>query len=303
MHRYVIQKQCELHGHSASVYTLANGLESGSVLSGSADRFVASWDIKLGIPMPFSVKLGSGVYSLHKTDDKLIVGTVKGDLHVIDLKNRKEERHIIRHAKGVFAISSYLQKLYTGGGDGVLNQWSSSFDLLRSVKVATGKVRRIFPLLNNCILVLTSDGEVLMLDAEDLSVKCILRHDRGGVNDAVYLSDEYLVTGGWDGHLYFWKNQELSDKRPVHNYAIYRILPSPSGRIVATASRDKTIKIWNQHFSDPLARIDRKHFEGHTHSVNDLIWMDNETLMSAGDDKKLMVWRITETVAGEPPIP
>ena len=42
-----------------------------------------------------------------------------------------------------------------------------------------------------------------------------------------------------------------------------------------------------------LARIDKSQHEGHTHSVNKLLWTDfNNYLISTGDDKAIMVWEI-----------
>jgi WD40 repeat protein len=42
--------------------------------------------------------------------------------------------------------------------------------------------------------------------------------------------------------------------------------------------------------------IDLEKMLGHSHSVNTLLWLeDKQLLVSAGDDKKIMVWRLDST--------
>ena len=41
------------------------------------------------------------------------------------------------------------------------------------------------------------------------------------------------------------KSYTLIKSIPAHNYAIYDIVFSPNAKLFATASRDKTVKIWD----------------------------------------------------------
>ena len=77
----------------------------------------------------------------------------------------------------------------------------------------------------------------------------------------------------------------------AHNWAIYDMAFSENGKYLATASRDKTIKIWDANQLKVLQRIEGFKDSGHTHSVNAILWLAyNNLLISAGDDQSLKVW-------------
>ena len=83
---------------------------------------------------------------------------------------------------------------------------------------------------------------------------------------------------------------------PAHNYAIYDIVFLNGLNLLATASRDKTIKLWDANSFDFLVRISKENYDAHSHSVNSLYWVENKNmLLSAGDDQKIKIWKITNS--------
>lgn len=105
----------------------------------------------------------------------------------------------------------------------------------------------------------------------------------------------YLLSGGRDARLNIWdcENQfQLFESIAAHMYAINNIQFSGSGRYFATCSMDKTIKIWDGQEFKLLKVIDRARHAGHATSVNKLLWKQENTIISASDDKSISVWNI-----------
>ena len=59
--------------------------------------------------------------------------------------------------------------------------------------------------------------------------------------------------------------------------------------ILASSSEDKSIKIWNASDCSVISKLERKQ-GGHSHAVNDICKLDEHTLCSVGDDKRIIIW-------------
>jgi WD40 repeat protein len=194
---------------------------------------------------------------------------------------------------GVYAIAEGPDgTVLTAGGDGIINHWSPEFQLLRSVKFSSKKIRSIAQ-ANNQLYVCSGDGVLITVNLCDFSIVNTLRHEQGSVNCVLQTPAGLLITAGWDGHLWLWDSQANIKRVPAHNYAVYSMVPLANGRYFATASRDKTIKIWDAETLDFCARIDYKIHDAHRYSVN-CLHFDHESglLFSGSDDRKIIAWEI-----------
>lgn len=238
------------------------------------------------------------VYSMSciKEYGLLVAGLSNGDLHVIDLDKKVELKHIQHHHQGIydFAFDRLDHQLVVAGGDGMLSVWSlPDFRLLRNIPLCEQKIRQLAISHDQSMLAIAcGDGKVRITDLIFFNeIGTIDAHEDGATSVAWHPEKPVLVTGGKDAHLKCWNindsfNNVLSI--PAHQFAIYSIVFDNSGKYCFTASRDKTIKIWDAHDFSPLQRIGPG-AEGHTHSVNKLIWK-NEQLISCGDDRKINVF-------------
>ena len=291
------RKLKEISGHAAGIYSL--DFDGTYIYSASADKFVARWKIDEGVQDAFSIRFENPAYSLSlfAQQTKLAIGLGNGDLHFFDLNDRKELKFLVQHRKAIFALTenAALNQLYAADADGNLSVWDTrSLELLAYLPFDCGKIRRIAVSADGSKIALAcQDGRVRILNTENLNQISEFEVHNGGVTSVLFdqLNSNFLFTGGKDAHLKKWNlnTEECIHSIPAHNYAIYDLIALEQGEMIVSASRDKTIKIWNAETLEIIQRLDFK-FGGHRHSVNSLNALNGNTFASASDDRKIILW-------------
>jgi WD40 repeat protein len=296
-------------GHRGPVYALIAGDAPRTFLSGSGDGLVVRWDLDRpdeGRPI---AKVEQAVFSLLRTGPLLLIGTEGGDLHVVDHAQGRELHRFTVHRRGLFRMMVLDdQRVVCAGGDGSLSIWQWSmkdapvFRLLRQIPLVEEKLRDLAVDPSGRLLaVACGDGSVRVLDTALFNEHQTLNAHPGDAevpagttSVAFHPSKPVLLSGGKDGHLRVWdlaNYARLLLALPAHKGSIYRMAFGPGGTKLATASRDKSAKVWDALSLDPVQRLDRLH-GGHTHSVNDVLWTGLDTLVTAGDDRMVFAWSV-----------
>ncbi|XP_059829561.1 notchless protein homolog 1 [Hypanus sabinus] len=102
---------------------------------------------------------------------------------------------------------------------------------------------------------------------------------------------ERLVSGSDDFTLFLWKPAE--DKKPLarmtgHQALINEVCFSPDTRLIASASFDKSVKLWDGRTGKYLASL-----RGHVSAVYQIAWSaDSRLLASGSSDSTLKVWDV-----------
>jgi WD40 repeat protein len=299
----IFKKRKELTGHSAGIYSLA--FDGNFLYSASADHFVARWNIELGVQDKFSIRFETSVYALHLIRDNkfLVVGLSNGDLHIFDLVEKKEIKYFTQHRKAVFALADNAVKghFYAADADGNLSVWNDdSFELLLYIPIDCGKIRRIAVSSNGDFMALAcQDGTIRVFDTTHFNEVSTFKAHKDGCTAVIFhpLVESELISGGKDAllKLWNWKEGRMIKEVPAHNYVIYDILAINEGQNFVTASRDKTIKVWNTEQFTFLQRIDLR-AGGHRHSVNTLLGLNSGSFVSGSDDKKVIIFEQDRTV-------
>ncbi len=264
--------------------------------------FVGIWDLaekKLVSPI---AKGTSTIYTTHLINDELLaVGQRNGQIFFLDIPSKETLKNFQLTSEDVFSITSCK------------NQWlaaTKSGELIIG-DIPTLSIKEIFPLSTKSLRCLaitpnekelavgSSDHSIYIIDIERKKITYKISGSKNSVFTLGFLSEDILLSGGRDAHLHIWKRGKNSEWKlkqsiPAHNFTINKIVYNKKKQLFATASRDKTIKLWDAENYELLKVIERRKFnDGHTHSVNTLLWFQ-DYLISAGDDKKLFVWKIED---------
>ena len=79
-----------------------------------------------------------------------------------------------------------------------------------------------------------------------------------------------------------------------HEFAVWSVAFSPSGRQVVSGSDDNTIRIWNVEGGKEDKRL-----SGHSHAVRSVAWSPNgERIVSGSADRTIRVWKATGDLVG-----
>lgn len=294
-HRSAWEAQ-ELHRAEQAVYALAGS--GGTVHAAGADGRILTWLGADPSRIRLTAQLPAPVFALALLPhDALAAGTSTGELFLLDLRSRAVTLRLRAHARAIHAIAALPDgRIATAGADGALRIWTigaAGWSLLRDVPLSDAKLRGMAVSSDGqWLAVACGDGPVRMLDTLLFNEsRTFGGHPGGALSVLFHPTKPVLLSGGKDGHLRVWNlkhDQGQLPALPAHRSSIYALAAAPDGTALATASRDKTVKLWDALTMAHRATLDRGG-HGHAHSVNAAAWIE-AGLFTAGDDRRLLRW-------------
>jgi centriolar protein POC1 len=296
-----VQKTAELTGHSNPIFSLELSQKPGILFSGGNDKGLVEWSLESSAFIKVMFPVMSSIYAIHCPVDYplLFAGLRSGEVLVFNFIEQKVTYRLRHHIKPIFDIKSSAKKeeLLIASEDGTVSVWSlKSLEMVHSIQVSNDTVRCIaINSLEDRVAFGCRDNRVVIFDLEDYSpIKALVGHTMAVFSLQYSPTDDYLVSGARDAQVMVWDTKTYSLLRniPAHLFAVNHIAYHPTRPYFATASMDKSIKIWDAVDFKLRKIISReKGYAAHKLSVNKLVWNDDK-LLSAGDDKTIMVWDI-----------
>jgi WD40 repeat protein len=301
---YALNKISEKANHTGPVYAVCRGPEANTFYSASSDGYAALWKGPGLEQLHEAVNAGAPVFAVRYLPayNWLLAGTASGSLHGVDRNTRTERFNKYVHPGGVFdlLLLGPLQMLLVAGADGSVSIWElPAMKLIIQLPLCEGKIRRLMALPDSGeFAAACGDGTVRIIETSFFNETARLVCGKEGVTSlALHPSKPVLMAGDKTAHVHLF---ELSGHTrllsiPAHNFSVYDIQFHPTQPVFATASRDKTLKLWNSQTLEVFQRIGSRE-GGHTHSVNRLLWLNDTTLITAGDDRRIISWQLSSGV-------
>lgn len=289
-----------LIGHQNPIFTVIEGLGAGTVFTGGNDKGVVEWDLEKGEFRRILCSVPASVYALHlmREEGVLLIGLRNGELWFVDIEKQELIAKTQTEEGAVFAIKVLAEKreVIATGEEGFAYVWSlDTHDLLYRFRIAHTTVRVIEPYSNgNQLAFGDKNGFVHIYDTAEF--REITKEQIHSLPvTALAAANASLLSGGRDAKLVRLAKHDLSVLQTItpHMFTVYSILPHPTLPIVATVSRDKSIKIWDAPSLTLLKNISlERGYDAHRLSINTAAWVGNQ-LVTAGDDKLVKVWQVS----------
>lgn len=245
-------------------------------------------------------RMGEALYTLAVDDrtGRVCAGSRSGELYEFDFVAKKLLRRWQAHRGAVFGLLYQEKTLISVGHDGRIVRWNDG-DKTEERQLSDGSLRAVAEDRDR-LWVCGAGGKVWCLEKEGL----VLRQDIPAVSDssffAVQPGDKMLFLVGRDAKLtgipledvFSAEMEETLQRTDAHWFSIHALALSPGGKFLATGSMDKTIKLWNAANMELLKVIDRERYEAHTSSVNGILWLDETTFVSCGDDRRILAFEL-----------
>ena len=238
------------------------------------------------LPKEISISTNNNTYLISTTDDGIVQLKSKLDNRLLSSYSHPETVNNI-------SISNDEKLLATTTIDGKINIWTKEGILLQTLSGHTGKVADLK-------FVPSKDSEryKLISAGVDKTVRIWQVFNRSkNIHQETYstvfspLSPNLYASAEGDGKINIWNNaddnQTIIRTLPGHQKTISQIKYSPDGKIIASSSWDKTIKLWNVETGELINTLP------HKDAVNSITFSrDSQSLISGTEDNNIYIWNI-----------
>ncbi len=280
-------------GHRGPVYALENGVDSLFYSAGS-DGWVVQWNLAKPDLGKVIAQINGSVYALKKDDSGILwIGHNNEGIQGIQVADQTQAFAIPTKGLSIFSITFVGPNAWIGHNEGLITVVDmATKSIVKHIKASSKSVRCFSLLSDNRVAVGYSDGFIRVFDSDFQLVLTFQAHDSSVFSLQSRGGELYSV--GKDARIKHWSADfNLLNEVIGHIYAIHDIQFSPDGKWFATASMDKTVKVWESDSLTLRKVLDASRHGGHKNSVNKLIWSSfNDLLVSASDDKNLSIWKI-----------
>ncbi len=295
MTRIQVDISARLVGHRGAIYALEIS-STGKIYSGGGDGLLVCWlpeDYETGVLV---AKIPEPIYAIKLSADEQSIwaGTMNGGLYNIKLDGSGLYRGVSHHRKGIFDIVDLDDVVITAGGDGKVSLWDSARHVVvQSCQLSHKAIRSLCFLDSERLAAGASDGKIYTLKSDcSFVLNSLVAHEPSVF--CLKRDQETLFTAGRDAQIRTWSLFNLKNEKTIaaHNVTVNDLALHRSLPWLLSASRDKTIRLWNRETMQLLHVFDQSKYLMHTNSVNAVSWLDDQHFVSCGDDGLILIWKI-----------
>lgn len=287
-------------GHKAPIYSLEEGREPHFIYSAGSDGWVVEWNLQKPDVGKVLAHIEGSVYclKLDRSTNIFWIGQNFEGIHGVQVNDQSRVFSIAMPKKAIFDICFWDNQVWVAHDHGLISVVDrESQQIIKHIKSGDKSARKFCLMGQDKIAIGFSDGFIRVFNKNFELEFAWLAHELSVFSMIYENSSHSLISVGRDAKIKRWllegENTRLVQEVPAHIYAIHDVVISPNQQFFASASMDKTIKIWRANDLTLLKVIDAPRYGSHKNSVNKLLWSAYlDYLVSASDDKNISIWKI-----------
>jgi WD40 repeat protein len=285
-----------VRGHQKFITALAHDSQNNTLYSGSYDSLIVQWDVTSGATQPMIGKgHGNQINRLFVQNGNLVSIAMDDSVRVTPLNSRQYSGEAI-------ALDSTPADLAVGkkNSDLIVAVTLNQVVVIRNGKIANKHAVKYQP----TSVALSVDETVLAVGGKDNKIYLynlsgdklvdgpVLEGHRGPLTAVTFSPDgKYLGSADVQRDIFVWDLSSNSIKIQgwvFHSAKVNSLAWSPDSLHLVSGSLDSNLFIWS--VEDPSKRIQIK--DAHRGGVNVTLWLNNNTVASAGQDSTVKTWSI-----------
>eukprot|EP01114_Cavostelium_apophysatum_P020409 TRINITY_DN682_c0_g1_i1.p1 TRINITY_DN682_c0_g1~~TRINITY_DN682_c0_g1_i1.p1 ORF type:complete len:604 (+),score=185.68 TRINITY_DN682_c0_g1_i1:158-1969(+) len=285
-----------VRGHNKFITALAYDPKSNQLYSGSYDALILQWDVATG---QAEAMVGKGhtnqINRIHIQGGNLITCAMDDTVRITPLGSRQYGESV--------SLESAPADIAVGRKDAqvVFAATTNSVVVIRGGKVVTKHAVKYQPTAiavsidETQIAVGGKDNNIYLyaISGDKLTEGAVLKGHRGALSSLTYSPDgQYLGSADLNREIFVWdlaKNEIKVQGWVFHNARVNSLNWSPDSLHLVSGSLDNSLYVWD--VQQPQKRIAIK--DAHHGGVNTCVWIDNNTIASAGQDCTIKTWTVT----------
>jgi len=284
----------EFKGHTQAVYALAYDMARQVIYSGAGDGMVVAWQLHKA-DGELKAKLDSAVYSLNVSKQFLYAGSRMGSVFMFQLNPFNQIKQAAFSRASVFEIIALQDgRLALACEDGYIRLTDAYLNLIWQTKISVKSVRTLIE-MHGELYAGTSDGTIVKVNLKGDILETWQAHNGTVFSLAINPRSKSLFSGGKDACIKMFENGGEVQSVPAHLLHVHRLCINYEREWMLSSSMDKTVKVWEIKGLRLIKVIDFERNGGHTSSVNKILWIDKNTIISCSDDRTLKCFEIKET--------